>query len=210
MEVALRGVHQLVQGGRDDVYISVSRVFSTPEALSLYTSGFTDVEDYDAYEKLYVRRKLNIRFTGVEIIEFRSGKLIRTRQTPKQFGCRSEGSPRDLCKIGEAQGCALHSVSVRRAIDDVPLSIPAMVVFFMVCKDPAVQKAADLWELLSELVPAEHLQVWVRGDTRFFGIEAPYVPVFADLPFKSTHRGNFTCRLDEAQKLRCREGFSAP
>jgi hypothetical protein len=210
MEIALSNFHQPIQGKGEDVYVSISRVLSPPDATSLYHGGVVGLGDEEGYEKLFARPNLKIRFNGIEIIEFRSGRLIRTRQWPKRFGCRSEGSPRDLCKIGEAQGCALHSISVSRAIDDVPLSIPAMVVFLMVCKDPAVQKAADLWEPLSELVPAEHLELWVRGDTRFFGIEAPYVPVFADLPFKSTHRGNFTCRLDEAQKLRCREGFSAP
>jgi hypothetical protein len=209
METALSHGHQPVQGGGEDVYVSISRVLSPPDALSLYHPGVAGLGDAEGYERL-ARPKLKIRFTGIEIIEFRSGKLIRTRQWPKRFGCRSEGSPRDLCKIGEAQGCALHSISVRRAIDKAPLKIPARVIFFMVCKDPAVQKAADLWEPLSELVPEEHLQVWVRGDTRFFDLETAYVPVFADLPFTSTHRGNFTCRLDEAQKLRCREGFSAP
>lgn len=203
MEMALRGAHQPVQGRSDDIYLSISRVLSTPDAMSLYNPGIIGAVDEDAYERLYVRPKLKIRFTGIEIIEFRSGKLIRTRQSPKRFGCRSEGGPQDLCKIGEPQGCALHSIYVRPAIKGVALSAPAMVVFLMVCRDPAVQKAADLWAPLSELVPAKHLQLWVRGDTRFFGIHTPHVPVFGDLPFTSTHRGNFGCLLDKAQQLRC-------
>jgi hypothetical protein len=204
MEMAVRGVHQPLKGGSGDNYVSISRLFSTADAMSLYTSGIVCVGDYEAYERLYVRPKLKIRFTGVEIIEFRSGKLIRTRQTPKRFGCRSEGGPQDLCKIGQPQGCTLHSITVRPAVNGGPQSIPARIEFLMVCKDPALQKAIDLWGPLSELVPAKHLVIWVRGDTRFFGIEPPHVPVFGDLPFKSTHRGSFSCRLDEAQQLRCR------
>jgi hypothetical protein len=204
MELALRSAHQPVQGQSGDIYLSISRVFSTPDALSFYNAGIVGIGDADAYERIHVRPNLKIRFTGIEIIEFRSGKLIRERQSRKRFGCRSEGSPQDLCKIGEPQGCALHSISVSRAIKDEPLSAPAMAVFLMVCKDPALQKAIDLWRPLSELVPARHLEVWIRGDTRFFGIETPHVPVFGDLPFTSTYRGNFSCRLDDAQQLRCR------
>jgi hypothetical protein len=204
MEKTLRGAHQPVQGQSDDVYVSISRVFSTPDWKSLYNAGIAGAVHEEPYERFYVRPKLKIRFTGIEIIEFRSGKLIRERQSRKRFGCRSEGSPQDLCKIGEPQGCALHSISVRPAIEDVALSLPAMVIFLMVCKDPALQKAIDLWGPLSELVPARHLELWIRGDTRFFGIQTPHVPVFGDLPFTSTYRGHFNCWLDKAQQLRCR------